>query len=314
MKEWIGSNKKGFLASLLLHGLLLSFLLFSIDNSIGPSPTMPQVPSQPVEIVKAVVVDSKEVDMAVAQLQAEEQKRKLAEEERVKVNQQKVELAKQEKERVMADLEKAKHSMSKLKEVTKTEEADLAKIKLQKEKEQQELADLKAKREKEKKDLAKVEERRAEQQRLKENQEIKDREEKKRTEKQQLAENTRKEKEKQEKLAKAGKEKSAAERYAKLETEAHRYLSAWGSKVKLNKRIMPDLPAETQTDVGAKILPDGSVRPRVVRSSGNAVFDDWNLKAVLKTPFEFPEDPSIKEKVKEIIAKEDLVLEMDNGR
>ena len=163
-----------------------------------------------------------------------------------------------------------------------------------------------------------MEERRAEQQRLKENQELKEREEKKRAEKQQLAENARIAKEKQEKLTKAGGkekgDKASSARYAKLETEAHRYLSAWGSKVKLNKRIMPDLAADAQTDVGAKILPDGSVKPRVVKSSGNTVFDDWNLNAVLKTPFEFPEDPSIKEKVKEIIAKEDLVLEMDNGR
>ena len=139
MKEWIGSNKKSFLASLLLHGFLLAFLLFSIDTSIGPSSLGPKAPEQPVEVVQAVMVDSKEVDMAVAQLQAEEQRRKAAEEEQIKINQQKVELAKQEKERVMADLEKAKQSMNKLKEITKTEEADLAKIKFQKEKEQQAL-------------------------------------------------------------------------------------------------------------------------------------------------------------------------------
>ncbi len=310
MKESAGYSKS-FLASVLLHSALLVFLLLNINTNISPDPAT-KIAQPREEIVQAVMVDSKEVDMAVAQLQAEEQTRKAAEEERVKSNEQKVERALKEKERIMMDLEKAKQSMSKLKEVTKSEEADLAKIKIQKEKESQALADLKAKNEKEKKDLAKLEERSAEQQRIKENQEIKLREEKKLMEKQ-LADNARKEKEKKDRLAKADQErKEQVARNLKIENEASKFLNAWSSKVKLNKRIMPELPSDAKSDIEIKILPDGTVRPRLIQSSGNAVFDDWNLKAVLKTPFEFPEDPLLKEKVKEIIAKEGLTLGMDN--
>ncbi len=310
MKVWVEYNKS-FFVSCLLHGLLLAFLLFNINSSISPSTVAVKTAKQPAEIVQAVVVESEEVDRAVAQLQAEEQKRQVAEEKRIKSNEQKVALAKQEKERIMMDLEKAKQSMNKLKEITKVEETDLAKIKLEREKEQQALANLKVEHQREKQRLAKMEEQKAEQQRLKENQEIKAREQKSREEKQ-LAENARKER--QQKLAKAQQAKQDQALLAKrikIENEAVNFLDTWGKKSRSNRRLFGELSPDTFSEVEVRVLPDGSVLPRLKQSSGNAAFDDSNLKAILKTPFVFPEDPSLKEKVKELIAK-GIVLQMYN--
>lgn len=301
-----GEYNKSFLGSVLLHSALLIFLLFSLDSPIVPS----SVPPKSGEAIEAVMLDEAQINEEVARLENEQKKQKLVEEKRQTELEQKAEQARKVREQEQARLEKLTQDMA---ELQKKEQDQLNNIKLAQEKERKKLQELQEKEEKEKKRLAQIEEQRAEKQRMREMQFAKEKEQKKRAEKEkQLTDAKHKAEEKRIagiKAAKLASERVAAEKDARIASDAERFLRAWADQVKLNKLLISELPANTETVVEINILPDASIRPRIFRSSGNAAFDDRNIKAVLKTPFNFPEDPLIKEKVKEIARSFKLALD-----
>lgn len=271
-----------FIASIVVHTLLLAFLLLSIQTSIHPS----QQAKPKGEIVQAVMMDDKQVTEEVNRLKTEEiQQKQMV---------QKLEETKKEREQEEAKLQKLKQDLIKAKQ---EEQHRLADIKLAKEKEKQKLAKLKEEREKEQKKITALdEERHAEQERVKQMRIEREKEEKKRSK---LAKEQAEAKEKlAAKQAAFNAEKAAAEQQAF--SEVQKIVGEWGDKIKLNKREAFGMAPDLYCKLSISVLPDGSVQVKLIQSSGNPVYDDLSMKAVYKSqPFVLPENPLVRDQVRQ---------------
>ncbi len=283
----------GLIISLIIHGGLAALLLISIKTGINTN----ALPSPQGEIVQAVMVDEKLVNAEVKRLETEQLQQKTEEENRKQALAQKAAEAKQEREQEQAKLEKLKQELAKVKKV---EEEQLADIKIAKEKEQKQLEVLRQKKEKEQKELTALDDQRqAEQDRAQQMRVEREKEEKRKQVAQQQAEAKQKQAEAK-RLAALKAEKLRAENQKRIMSEAERILNEWGARVRSNKREAFELPGDLFCNLIVSLLPDGNVQDiRILKSSGNPVYDNLVITAVRKTePFDMPGDPSVRDQVK----------------
>lgn len=276
-----------FLASVLMHVFLFGFFLFSLETGYNDN----QLPPKTGEIVQATLLDQTKVEAEIAKINTVE-----------KQQSQQLEQMKHEREQEQAKLEKLKKDMA----VAKQQEQErLAEIKLFKQKEQKQLEALKREKEAEKKRLAALDDQRqAEQDRVKQMRLEREKEEKKKSEAKRIA------------AAKAAKEAAkeadriAAESQGRITSEVQKILGVWAERIKSNKREAYGLAADLYCKLAINVLPDGSVKVRLVQSSGNPIYDDLSMKAVYKSePFQLPEDPMVREQIKSF----ELGLRNDEG-
>lgn len=285
MKETIQQYSQYLLASLLLHGILLTFLLLQGEKRMAAE----KAAIKSYKAVEAVILDEAKVTEEVNRLQFQEQQQKNAQELQQKEFTQKLEQVKRERELEQAKLEKLKK--------------DMAQAKLEEQKEKKQLAEIRQEKEKEKKNLAALDDQlQAERDRFKEMQLAREKEEKKRLElvKQQQEAKHKAEEAKRLAAARVAKEaREAAARQSQVALESQRVVNAWRDKIQANKRGAFGMSTDLYCKLGITVLPDGSVRVKLVESSGNAIYDDLSIKAVYKSqPFQLPEDPLVREQVK----------------
>ena len=303
MLNW--QYSKSFLASLLVHMILLVFLLFSVESQHNIAQlSQPEGP-----IIEAVVVDEKLVAAEVMRIQSEDRQHKISverEQKRLKVE------ADSMKQAALAEQKKVDQFKKDMAKAKIEEQNRLAEIKLATEKQKKELDAIKKEEQKKKQELAALDdERQAEQDRAREMRTQREKEEKKQMDlkKQQEAtqlENTRKADEaKRQATAKATKDaeqaRIASEADAAAISEAQRVINEWGAVVQTKLiDLSKTLPADLECKVSIRLLPDGNVAAiEVLNSSGNSVFDEEAKKAVYRSqPFHLPEDPLVREKVK----------------
>ncbi|HQY22322.1 MAG TPA: cell envelope integrity protein TolA [Gammaproteobacteria bacterium] len=294
-----------FLASVLMHVLLLVFFIFSLEASYNDN----QLPAKPGEIVQATIVDQTKVDEEVRRLKTAEKQDSQEQALREKQLTQKLEQLKHAREQEQVKLDQLKKDMV----IAKQQEQErLAEIKIFKEKEQKQLEDLKREKEAEKKKLAALDDQRqAEQDRAKQMRQEREKEEKKKSEAKRKATEA-----KQVAAAKAAKdaaiiaERAAVESQSRITSEVQKVLGMWAERIKSNKREAFGLATDLYCKLAINVLPDGNVKVRLLQSSGNAIYDDLSIKAVYKSePFELPEDPMVREQIKSF----ELGLRNDEG-
>jgi len=305
LKEYFEQYRRYFYASIGLHGLLLTLLVFSIEPTQSSHAASSPLQASSPEIVQAVMVDESKVTAEVDRLKAEEKAEAKAAELKQKEAARKLQQAKEESEREAAKLERIRQDIVKAKA---EEEAKLAEIKSVKEKEKQELDALKEIKEKKKKDLAALNEEQAvEQNRIKTLHVEREKEEKKRLEaKQQLEEKRKAEEAKRLAGLKATKDAASARaaKEAKNISMARSILDSWSKKVEMNKRRVLGIPDGITCTLLIHVLPDGSIRVQVSKSSGNPIHDDLSVKAAYQSePFPLPEDPEVRDKLREVEIK-----------
>ena len=278
-----------FLLSLLLHGVLITLLVFSIDSTVRKTPK----PMPEVNIVKAVSVDSQQVEKELKRLQDIEKEKQAKQDKKQKELERKLkELEKKSakakasrraEEKKLADLKKKKSAEQKKRE---EEQKKLAKLK-----KEQEALEKKRKAEQEQK--AKEEAERKKQEELKKKQEV----ERKRKEEE---ERKRKEEEKrlQEELAEEQRQLEAAQR-----SRDQQLLS--NIVVNIRRNIVSNfnksgLPKGLECVLSVQLVPGGEVvSVTISKSSGSEIFDQRALVAVQKaSPLPIPEDVATFERLK----------------
>ncbi|NKB36093.1 MAG: cell envelope integrity protein TolA [Gammaproteobacteria bacterium] len=262
--NYVGS----FILSIVLHGVLITLLIFSIDNTVRQAPQ----PVPQVNIVKAVSVDSKEVEKELKRLQDIEKEKESKQQKKQK-----------ELERKLKELEKksAKATASR-----KAEEKKLAQLKKKK-------AAEKKKREEEQKKLSQLK---------KEQQEL---EKQKKAEQERQAKEAAEQKRKEEEdrlqaeLAEEQKQLEAAQK-----SRDQQLLQNIVGKIKrsiasnFNKS---GLPKGLECVLSVRLVPGGVVTSVTIsKSSGSDVFDRRALVAVQKaSPLPMiPEDSATFERLR----------------
>ncbi len=270
-----------------MHIFLFGFFLFSLETGYNDN----QLPPKTGEIVQATLLDQTKVEAEIVKINTVE-----------KQQSQQLEQMKHERAQEQAKLEKLKKDMA----VAKQQEQErLAEIKIFKQKEQKQLEALKREKEAEKKRLAALDDQRqAEQDRVKQMRLEREKEEKKKSEAKRAA------------AAKAAKEAAkeadriAAESQGRITSEVQKVLGVWAERIKSNKREAFGLATDLYCKLAINVLPDGSVKVRLIQSSGNPIYDDLSMKAVYKSePFQLPEDPMVREQIKSF----ELGLRNDEG-
>lgn len=291
VKNWTQQYGKNLGLSLLIHVLLLSFLLLSVETTFDAN----QLPTKQGEIIQAVVVSQQKVEEEVKRIQNEEIQHKVAEEQQQKQLTQKLEQVKKEREQEQAKLEQLKQDMAKAKEA---EQERLADIKLAKEKEQKQLEALKSQKAAEQKRIAALDDQRqAEQDRVKDMKAQREKEEKKKQK--DLLAKQQAEAKRQAALNAAKEGERLAAENQRVMSEVQKVLMAWRDKIQSNKRQADSMADDLLCKLDIIVLPDGNVQVKLAQSSGNPAYDDLSMKAVYKSqPFPLPEDDAVKEQVK----------------
>ncbi len=283
--NYIGS----FVLSIVLHGVLLTLLFFSIDTTVRQIPK----PVPQVNIVKAVSVDSKEVEKELKRLQDIEKEKESKQKQKQKELEHKLsELEKKsvkatasrkEEEKKLEELKKKKSAETKKRE---EEQAKLSKLK----KEQQELEKQK-KAEQERKAKEAAEQKKKEE--LKKQQEL----EKKRKE-----EEARKRQEEEQRLQ-AELAEEQKQREAKQRSQDQQLLQSIVGKIKrsiISNFNKSGLPNGLECVLSVRLVPGGEViSVTISKSSGNDIFDRRALLAVQKaSPMPIPEDVATFERLR----------------
>ncbi len=280
---------RSFFLSLLLHGLLIILLLFSVDTTVRQVAK----PVQPVNIVKAVAVDKKQVEKELKRLQDIEQ------------------------EKIAKELKKQKQLERKLKEL----ESKTAKAKKKRKNEEKKLAELKKKKREEKKKRQEEQKKIA---RLKKEKEAIEKSRKNEEEKRRKAEAERKkqealalkveqerrrkrEQEKQRKLEEARLQQELAEEQRQQEVAQQRRDQQLLQNIVANiKRSVVSnfnksgLPKGLECVLSVRLVPGGEViSVTLSKSSGSDIFDRRALVAVQKaSPLPIPDDVAIFERLR----------------
>lgn len=278
-----------FFLSLVLHLVLAALLVFSFDTTVR---TVAQ-PAPQVDIVKAVSVDSKEVEKELQRLKSIEEKKKSAEQKKQKQLEKKLreleqkakkaEKSRKSEERKLAEIKKKKTAEKKKRE---DEQKKLAQLKQEKQ-----ALEKKRKEEQERERLAEEERKQKEALKRKEAEEKKRKEEEERV---RLAE----EKRLQEELAEEQRQQEAAQK-----SRDQRLLQ--NIVLNIKRRIVSNfnksgLPAGLECVLSVRLVPGGEVvSVSVSKSSGNEIFDRRALTAVQKaSPLPIPEDVATFERLR----------------
>ncbi len=261
---------RSFWYAVALHLLAAALLFFSFDFS---TPIKPQAPS--VNIVNAVAVDKAQVEKELQSLKKEEEKKKQAEQQRLKELEDKAEAEQKKaedlKKQRLAEEKKLLEAKKKKEQEQKLREEEQKKLEqLEKEKVQAELEKQMAEEEK---------------QRVAEEQKKKEAELKKKQEEEKA------EKELQEQLA---KEAAAAETEAQQAADQQLAVSLGNeihNKIARNFNLT-GLPEGLSCKLRVNLLPSGEVvNVSIVQSSGNEIFDRRAVTAAQKaSPWPVPQD------------------------
>ncbi len=275
-------NTKSLVYAIVIHLGVLALLLFSFDwgsTTIKSSMAKPQV-----EPIKAKMVSEADVQKQLDRIKAREEEKKRKELEAKKRLDDLLKQQQLEKQR-LADLEKKKRleaqQANALAEKRKKEEIRLAKLK----------------REEDQKKRAAQKKREAEERRRAEEQRRREQAEKKK--KQELA---RREAERQAQLKAQLEAEAEARRVAEAVNDARsRYIPIIQQKVDRNWTRPSGLKG-LNAGVRVRLTPGGEViSAKVVRSSGNPVFDRSVENAILKaSPLPIPSDRRINEQFRDI--------------
>lgn len=265
-----GLTTKSFAFALAVHVFIAVLVGVSFQWSEDPQ-TLTIAPPAEAEPVMATVISSEDVEREVAQLKAQDERKEQEMRER--------ELKLEELEQAAAELDRKR--VQKEQQLAALEEKQQADEREAREAEQKRIEqEKKAAAEKER--LAKIEkEKEAKRQaELKKKQEA----ERKRKERE-LAEQRRKEQERQAEAARAQLERQAVSAFSQ-------YRAAIQQKVSRNWIRPATFRNGLSADVLVKISPSGDVvETRIVRSSGDPVFDRSVVNAVLKaSPLPIPSD------------------------
>jgi colicin import membrane protein len=280
---------RSFFLSLLLHGLLIALLVFSVDTSVKKvAKPVPQV-----NIVKAVSVDQKQVEKELKRLrdiekdkQSKERKKQQDLERKLKELENKaakVEKNRKAEEKKLAELKKKKIQEKKQRE---TEQKKVAELK----KEQAEI-EKKRKQEEEKKKTAELERKKQKELKKKQEQERlrKEEEELKRKQEEALL---------QEELAEEQRQQEAAQLSRDQQLLQNIVVNIKRSIVSnFNKS---GLSGGLECVLSVRLVPGGEViSVTISKSSGDDVFDRRALVAVQKaSPLPIPEDVATFERLR----------------
>lgn len=285
----IGLTSKSLFFAILFH-LIVAFLL--VINLDWPSHIFSARRPEPAP-VQASVVSEKEVQKQMEAIRQKEEAKKQKELEAQK---------------------KLEELLSKKKE----EEKRLAEIKQQKEKEQKKAEEIKKKKEQERQELAKIQQQQEERKKA----EAKAEQQRQEAERKRKAEAERKrkaaeEKRKKELEAKREREKELQQQLEQEQLQRRvnaalsRYIPIIRKKISKNWNPV-GLQNDIEAHVNVRLSPTGEViSARVVKSSGNPVFDRSVENAVLKaSPLPIPQEKGVNEEFRNMTLKfkpEDLV-------
>ncbi len=296
---------KGIWGSLLVHALLLSFLIFSFNTPIDTRPTGQNTQNATQKnIVQAVVVDQQQVEAEVQRLVLEDQQKKEQVLQQEQALAKKLKQVEQQRIEEQAKLHRLKQDMLKFKKVQEQEVQQLEKLKKETQLQQRNLAALDDEHKTEQERLKQVRLSEAQAQQHKQAEVLKEK-----------ANHAQMPKGQQTKTA-AAEQASARANHAKIladkariaahqqkiNSEIQAIVAQWSEKIRNNRRLMMEsMPTHLSCRVALQILPDGSVHPRLIQSSGNAVYDDLSIKAIYKSePFELPENPALRDQLRNI--------------
>ncbi len=99
--------------------------------------------------------------------------------------------------------------------------------------------------------------------------------------------------EQQDLATREAREAQAAKAAAAISSEQEKYMGLISAKIRRNIVMPPDLADKVEAKFVITLLPDGSLvnDPKMVKSSGNAAYDDAVMRAILKAqPFPLPQD------------------------
>lgn len=272
-----GLTAKSVVYAVIVHAVVALFVFVSFKWNNDPQ-TLAVAPASTVEPVKATVVPEQELQRELAQLKAEDERKQQQEKDR--------ELKLAELERAAKELEQKRSQeeqrLAAVEQQRKEEEQKSAEVERKRKAEELKLAEARKREEEKKKAEAAAEKKRLA--KLEQEKEAKRQAERKRKEEQQrLAEQKRKQQEEQARVAQQQLERQAVSAFAQ-------YRAAIRQKVSRNW-IKPAASATgLSADVLVRVSPNGDViDARVVRSSGDQVFDRSVVNAVLKaSPLPIP--------------------------
>jgi len=282
-----------FVYALLVHLALLGVLVLSLDwaPSVKPGAAGKKAP------VQAVIVDAAKLESEVRRRkQQEDEKRRAAEAQQKKIEQKAkaAELKRKKEEKRVADLKRKKAEKKKaLAENKRKAEARKKAEAERKRKAAKQKAVAERKRKVEAKKKAEAERKRKAEARKKAEAE--------RKRKQEEAKRKAVEQEMQARLA-AEQERMAAQRRSAMQRVIDEYVLYIQQKVERSWIRPPDSGSELSCTVEVRLIPGGDViDARIVRSSGNPVFDRSVEAAVFKaSPLPVPGDVEVMEKFRTI--------------
>lgn len=303
-------KSRAFVYAVGIHIAVLAVLMVGTDFSSEPAPVVaPEVP-----IVNARAIDNEVLEAQAAKLREadekkrrdEEQAREAAAKKAAALREEQAELERQkqaEKERVAAEKKKLAAEMQAEKERVAAEKKKLADEKQRlAEQQRKEQAELERQKQVEKERLA------AEQKKLAAEKARLEALEKERLEQAKRAAEEKKAQEEAKRaaalndaLALEEKERAAAAQARADETEIARYIAAVRSRV-ANVFIYPGVTDGLSCTLYVRMIPGGDVvEARVIESSGNASFDRQAENAVRKAaPLPVPSDPRLFQRMREI--------------
>lgn len=309
---------KSCLLSLILHLAMFFFLVLSFK--VTPS-ALHVSKSQDVNIVEAVAVDKRQVEIELARIKKIEEEKRRKEDQRIKAMEKKAQqLADRreaEEQRLLAAKKKKQQEQIKFRE-EKKKLAEMQKIKQQEQERlkqnQLQIAELKKKAEelKQKREIEELKVQKAKQQaaRLKAEEEARKKREaevkrKKEEERQRqlAAERERKEeaekKRRQDELADALLAEEEAERKQKDQQLISTLKAEITQSIENNFNLV-GLPDGLECKLLIRLIPGGEVvNVSITKSSGNNVFDNRAVNATQKaSPLPVPDDPGVFERLK----------------
>jgi len=282
MLKDLRDQPRALLYAILVHVVLLIILLVSFDWDPSPQHSVSKQ-----EIVEAVVVDEAQVRAKMDKLKREEIRKKRKEEDRLKKLKKEAAAAKkkrQEEERLARKKKKkAEVDKKKAEAKLKAEELRIAKLEKKRKAEEKRLAELSAKRKKEEDKKRKEEDKKRKEDARRRMQEEEDL------------------RRKEELAAQIAEEEKAAQEAA-YQTEIIKYTDLIKQKVSRAWIEPPGNQEGLSSKVGVRIIPGGEVvGVRIIKSSGNAIFDSSVERAVRKaSPLPFPDDANLVNRMREI--------------
>lgn len=273
-------KSRAFVYSVLLHIVVFSVLIISIEPSKKLAPMGPPKPIIEAKAVNLAAIEAekkRKADLLREQKERELEKQRAAEQKREEAAEKKRrdEQRKQEEAKKRAE-EKKKAEEKALKEAAAKRKAEAEK--------------------------AAAEKKRQEAERLKAEQERKAREAKKREQERKKAEEKARQKALEDALAAEERELAEARQQAADENEISKYMRAIAGQVTSAFRYPPGLDEGMTCTLYVRMIPGGEViEARVTKSSGNAIFDRQAENAVRKAaPLPVPDEARLFSRMREI--------------